>query len=72
MLYKRPENADSHFVWTDFQSSVNNVTSNNVGNLIQRVLAYIWKNKGGKIPKFKTDSLKEVDQKLIEETLNLF
>lgn len=57
LLYIRPENSDSQFIWTDFQQTINNVLSNNVGNLIQRVLSYIWKNCDKKIPEFDPNTL---------------
>ena len=59
LLSIRPEQSDSQFIWNDFKTKINNEMSNNIGNLIQRILSYVYKNKDKKIPTF---DLKHIDQ----------
>lgn len=42
---------DINFTWQDFEKRINNELIANFGNFVFRVLSFIWKNFGGKIPK---------------------
>lgn len=44
LLYVRPETQDSTFSWTDFVTKNNSELLNNLGNFINRVLAFIMNN----------------------------
>ena len=44
LLYVRPETQDSTFSWTDFVTKNNSELLNNLGNFINRVLAFTKNN----------------------------
>jgi methionyl-tRNA synthetase len=52
-LVNRPEKSDSEFSWKDFIDKNNNELLANLGNLVHRVLKYIYKNYNKKIPAIK-------------------
>ena len=45
-----PEGSDSDFSWEDFQARNNNELANNIGNFIQRNLAFCTKYFDGRVP----------------------
>lgn len=45
-----PETKDSEFSYNEWLQNVNNHLADNFGNLVQRVITFIHKNYGGKIP----------------------
>ena len=47
LLYIRPETQDTSFSWKDFVTKHNTELLNNVGNFINRVLAFLANNFGG-------------------------
>ena len=52
LLSNRPETSDTDFKWDDFIAKNNNELLANLGNLVNRILAFTDKNFSGKIPKY--------------------
>ena len=50
LLVNRPENDDSDFHWNDLASKNNGELLANLGNFVNRVVAYTVKNLGGRTP----------------------
>jgi methionyl-tRNA synthetase len=50
IFYNRPEKADALFTWKDFQEKVNGELIGNLGNLVNRTLAFVTRYYGGSIP----------------------
>ena len=57
MLYNRPEQSDTFFLWEDLQAKTNQELGNNLGNFNQRVLAFIHNNFAGVIPAYGSDAV---------------
>ncbi len=53
LLANRPEKADADFTWNDFIEKVNSEFTDNIGNLVNRVLTYLYKNFDGTIKDFQ-------------------
>ncbi|MBI1954283.1 MAG: methionine--tRNA ligase [Proteobacteria bacterium] len=64
-----PFGQDGDFSKTALVNRVNSDLSNAYGNLVQRVLSFVYKNCSGQIP--KRNLLEEDDQKLLNLALNL-
>ncbi|MDR0926528.1 MAG: methionine--tRNA ligase [Ignavibacteria bacterium] len=45
-----PENKDADFTWKDFQAKNNNELAAILGNYVNRVLTFVHKNMGGRVP----------------------
>jgi methionyl-tRNA synthetase len=65
LLSNRPEQADSIFNWDDFKSKVNEELLTKPGNLVQRVLKFIYARMDKKVPVAKIEELQEVDIELL-------
>jgi methionyl-tRNA synthetase len=50
IFYNRPEKADALFTWKDFQEKVNGELIGNLGNLVNRTLAFVSRYYDGVIP----------------------
>jgi methionyl-tRNA synthetase len=50
IFYNRPEKSDALFTWKDFQEKVNSELLGNLGNLVNRTLAFMNRYYGGEIP----------------------
>lgn len=50
LLYFRPERRDIEFSWNGLDKAINGVFVNNIGNLVNRVLALTAKRYGGQVP----------------------
>jgi methionyl-tRNA synthetase len=50
IFYNRPEKADALFTWKDFQEKVNGELIGNLGNLVNRTLAFVTRYYNGEIP----------------------
>ncbi|MDR1390121.1 MAG: methionine--tRNA ligase [Treponema sp.] len=50
IFYNRPERSDALFSWKDFQEKVNSELIGNLGNLVNRTLAFVTRYYDGKIP----------------------
>ena len=50
MYYNRPEKSDALFTWKDFQEKVNAELIGNLGNLVNRTLAFVGRFYGGTLP----------------------
>jgi len=50
IYYNRPEKSDTLFTWKDFQEKVNSELIGNLGNLVNRTLAFVSRYYNGKIP----------------------
>lgn len=61
LLANRPEQSDSVFNWDDFQSRVNQELLPKPGNLVQRVLKFVFVKLDGKVPVAKSDELTQTD-----------
>ena len=68
LLSIRPEHQDSEFNWDDFATKNNNELIANLGNCINRVLPYIFKNFNAVVPEFKT-ALTDVDKTFLNDYL---
>ncbi|KAG8224355.1 hypothetical protein J437_LFUL004311 [Ladona fulva] len=55
LLWVRPENQDSAFVWNDLAQRNNSELLNNLGNFALRALTFLEKNFDGKIPEVNVD-----------------
>ena len=63
MLHNRPEGADTVFLWEDFQSKNNTELLNNVGNFIQRTLAFVKNQFGGVLPAYGSEDVWSADDR---------
>jgi len=59
-----PTNHDTNFAWEDFESEVNNVLNNTVGNFVNRTLSLVEKWFDNEVP---VGALKARDKEVIEE-----
>jgi methionyl-tRNA synthetase len=55
MYYNRPEKSDALFTWKDFQEKVNAELIGNLGNLVNRTLAFVGRFYGGALPEGTAD-----------------
>ena len=72
LLANRPETSDTDFKWDDFIARNNNELSANLGNLVNRILAFTEKNFKGKIPPFHEDKLGQTDKEFLKNVMNKF
>jgi len=72
LLANRPETSDTDFKWDDFVARNNNELSANLGNLVNRILAFTEKNFKGKIPPFHGDKLSQTDKEFLRNVINKF
>ncbi|MDR2181772.1 MAG: methionine--tRNA ligase, partial [Treponema sp.] len=56
IFYNRPEKSDALFTWKDFQEKVNSCLIGNLGNLVNRTLAFVGRYHGGVIPEGESDA----------------
>ena len=59
-----PTNHDTNFAWEDFESEVNNVLNNTVGNFVNRTLSLVEKWFDNEVP---VGALEPRDEEVIEE-----
>jgi len=71
LLANRPEQSDTMFTWDDFAAKANTELPNNLGNLVQRVLAFIKTRFDGVVPAVAADKLGEREAQLEEEVSGL-
>ncbi|MFH1668486.1 MAG: methionine--tRNA ligase [Candidatus Woesearchaeota archaeon] len=64
LISARPEGADTHFSWKEFQDKNNNELLSNLGNFINRTLTFTHRYFDGKVP---GAHLTEADDKVITE-----
>ncbi|TGZ62977.1 hypothetical protein CRM22_007138 [Opisthorchis felineus] len=69
LLYRRPETQDSAFVWDDFMLVNNCELLNNLGNFINRALAFVARFFNGKIPNM--DGLDPSDVEFLAQVAQL-
>lgn len=50
LIRMRPEQKDTSFSWSEFYRIVNTELNDDIGNLVHRVLTFVWKNFDGIIP----------------------
>ncbi|MBL8856894.1 MAG: methionine--tRNA ligase [Planctomycetes bacterium] len=67
LLASAPETADSEWRWEEFQSCVNAGLADTIGNLVTRVLRFIDKNYGSKIPELHARHAEELDRIILSE-----
>lgn len=65
LIREMPFGNDHSYSREAFISRVNSELCNNIGNLCQRVLAFVWKNRGGVIP--EKDNINEADYILLSK-----
>ncbi len=53
LLFNRPESSDTVFMWDDFASKINTDLNNNLGNLVQRILAFTASKLGATVPAYE-------------------
>jgi methionyl-tRNA synthetase len=56
IFYNRPEKSDAIFTWKDFEEKVNGELIGNLGNLVNRTLAFVERYYDGKVPAPKDDA----------------
>lgn len=76
LLYIRPESQDSVFSWDDLTAKNNSELLNNLGNFINRGLAFCDKNLNGQVPNMQLNDddkrvLAKINRELKEYTKNL-
>jgi methionyl-tRNA synthetase len=64
-----PETSDSEFTWKDFQLRCNHELLGKYGNLINRILVFIWNHCDKKIPSFH--QLEELDLEFLQTIKDL-
>lgn len=72
LLINRPEQGDSFFNWDDVQCKNNNELIMNPGNLANRVLNYIYKNKDKVVPSIDKSLLSEGDKAFLQQLTDQF
>lgn len=65
LIRLRPEQKDANFSWKEFYRIINRELCDDVGNLIHRILSFIYKRFNGIVPEH--GELKDVDKQLIEK-----
>ncbi|MDR2211733.1 MAG: methionine--tRNA ligase [Spirochaetaceae bacterium] len=55
IFYNRPEKSDATFSWKDFQEKVNGELIGNLGNLVNRTLAFVVRYYDGLVPEIAGD-----------------
>jgi methionyl-tRNA synthetase len=70
LLLQRPENKTTEFSWTDLQAKVNGELNGNIGNLVQRVLTFTFKNFNETVPKI-IGELTDIDKEFINNVNDL-
>ncbi|CAD5229193.1 unnamed protein product [Bursaphelenchus okinawaensis] len=64
LIYMRPENQDTAFIWDDFALKVNSELLANLGNFVLRALSFLSNNFNGLVPKI---TLNDEDKELIND-----
>lgn len=72
LLTNRPEQSDSYFNWDDLMAKNNNELIANPGNLCNRVLKFLFKNRGGVIPSIAKDLLNQADKDFLGSLMASF
>jgi len=72
LLSNRPEVSDSYFNWEDVQVKNNNELIQNPGNLTNRVLKFIYKNKNKTVPIIDASSLTKADKEFLNLMFDTF
>jgi methionyl-tRNA synthetase len=73
LISMRPEAADTLFKWDDFTAKNNNELLSNLGNLINRILVFTFKNFEGKIPNFNENKFHtDVDVTFLKNVTELY
>ena len=67
-----PELKDSDWDWADFLARNNNELVATWGNLVNRVLSFAYKHWEGHVPDVDANSLRDIDQQLLETVQNGF
>ena len=63
----RPESSDTQFQWSDFAAKVNTDLLSNFGNLVNRVLKFVFSKLGATIPLINKNLLTPTDNKFLEQ-----
>ena len=72
LLSNRPETSDTDFKWDDFIAKNNNELLANLGNLVNRILAFTEKNFEGKIPKYHEEKIDDIDKQFFNDVISKF
>lgn len=67
LLASSPESADTEWRWQDFQAANNALLADTIGNLVTRVLRFIEKNHGGRIPPLAPQHREQLDRAILTE-----
>ena len=65
-----PETKDNDFTWKDFQEKNNSELASIFGNFVNRTFVLMHKLCAGKVPKFHTGIIDDLDKNLVEEIKN--
>ncbi|MCD6488573.1 MAG: methionine--tRNA ligase [Desulfurococcales archaeon] len=68
LIRLRPEQRDANFSWKEFYRIINRELCDDIGNLIHRILSFIYKRYGGIVP--SKGELDDVDKELVEKIKN--
>jgi methionyl-tRNA synthetase len=66
LITSAPETADSEWRWEDFKKCNNTDLADTIGNLVTRVLRFIEKHHGGRVPALDPAHAAELDRELLE------
>ena len=72
LLANRPETSDTDFKWDDFIARNNNELLANLGNLVNRILAFTFNNFKGIVPPFHEEKIDEIDKEFLNNVINKF
>ncbi len=67
LLVSAPESADSDWRWQEFQATNNALLADTIGNLVTRVLRFLDKNHGGRVPAIDPRHVEQLDRCILTE-----
>ncbi len=65
LIRMRPEGKDTNFSWVEFYRIVNTELNDDIGNLMHRILSFLWTRFGGTVP--EPGRITEEDSKMIDD-----
>ena len=72
LLSNRQETSDTDFKWDDFVAKNNNELLANFGNLVNRIFVFTEKNFSGKIPKYDSNKIDDIDKEFFKNLISKF
>ncbi len=68
LVRMRPEHRDSNFTWKEFYRIVNSEMNDDIGNLVHRILSFIYRRYDGVVP--EPSDYKEPDKEILAKMRN--